>query len=123
VRGTAALAALHRPVNICRILASLAMRPVTFALLVAALSCSAGWASAEAVDPASCTAANTTSDQRIAACSEAIAASSATAHAIASAYAERGWAYEDKGQHEKAMGDVDEALRADPGSPKAFRVR
>src|SRR6266508_3180961 len=47
------------------------MRPITFALIIAALSFSVARASAQAVDPASCTAGNATSDQRIAACSAA----------------------------------------------------
>src|SRR6266545_5696659 len=99
------------------------MRPITFALIIAALSFSVARASAQAVDPASCTAGNATSDQRIAACSAAIAANRGTAQEISSAYAERALALEDKGHRDRAMSDVNEALRVDPNSATAFRVR
>ena len=42
---------------------------------------------------------------------------------MASVYAERALALEDKGQRDRAMSDVSEALRLDPNSAKAFRVR
>ena len=99
------------------------MRPALFALLVMAALPLAGRASAQAADPALCMAENTTSDQRLAACSAVIADNRATPQELARIYAERAWAYEDKGQHERAMSDVNEALRIDPISAKAFRIR
>jgi tetratricopeptide (TPR) repeat protein len=102
--------------------AGLMMRFLTYVVVIAALSSPFASASAQAVDPALCSAESSTSDQRIAACSAAIA-SGGTAQDIASAQAERAWAYHDKGQRDRAMSDVNEALRLDPNSAKAFRIR
>src|SRR5512139_3714392 len=100
------------------------MRPLTFAIfIIAAASFSVTRASAQAIDPTLCTADNTTSDQRLAGCTALIAANQGTSQEVSNAYADRGWAWEDKGQHERAMSDLNEALRIDSNNAKAFRVR
>jgi tetratricopeptide (TPR) repeat protein len=99
------------------------MRTTSLGLSLVLFIAASSAASAQTADPSLCDSIAATSSQRIASCSARIAAPQGTPQDFAYALAERAWAYEDQGQHDVAMKDIEEALRIDPGSAKAFRVR
>jgi lipoprotein NlpI len=59
-------------------------------------------------------------DARIAACANAIKSGRWRGRDIAWAYVNRGWAYEDKGDHDHAIADETEAIRLDPKNVSAY---
>src|SRR2546423_1708891 len=108
----------------CVFSARITMRSLPFLLTIVTAASLAGCpALAQSADPALCDQPNITSDQRIASCSVTVGNTQATPQQIAYALTERGWAYEDRTQHDRAMSDLNEALRLDPNSAKAWRVR
>jgi tetratricopeptide (TPR) repeat protein len=64
-----------------------------------------------------------TSDQRTSACSAIIESSSETRENLARAYGNRGVAYDNKGEYDRAVRDYDESVRFDPTSASGHRFR
>src|SRR5215468_7218949 len=55
-----------------------------------------------------------TGDAAITACTRLIASGRKTGHVLATVYARRGVAYDDKGDYDRAIADFNEAIRLDP---------
>ena len=62
-------------------------------------------------------------DQRISGCTAVIQSGSLADRSLAPAFNNRGIAYADKGQHDRAIQDFDQAIRLDPGSASLFNNR
>src|SRR4051794_32316554 len=61
-----------------------------------------------------CVGASTTPDGRVAACSAVIDSKTETGKRLAGAYCNRGEALTEKGEFDRALADLDEAIRLDP---------
>src|SRR4051794_20555991 len=82
-----------------------------------------GPASAAAQSPAQCQAPAASPDERIAGCSAIIEAGQAKERALAVAYCNRGHAFTEKKELDRATADLNEAIRIDPKYACAYSNR
>jgi tetratricopeptide (TPR) repeat protein len=69
------------------------------------------------------TCVNATGDEQIAACTRAINSGRWVGSGLGWAYINRGNAYRSKGDNDRAIADLNEAIRLDPKSAMAFNIR
>jgi tetratricopeptide (TPR) repeat protein len=62
-------------------------------------------------------------EQRLESCTALIHSAGQTRRAVVAAYNRGGIAYDDKGEHDRAIADFDEAIRLDPKSAFAYNNR
>ena len=74
-------------------------------------------------DQNNCANARLNPDAAIAACSALLRTTGESAHNIAVSYLHRGAAWEEKGDHDRAIGDFSQAIVVNPGSASAFHGR
>lgn len=69
------------------------------------------------------TCANGTDDEKVAACTRAIESGHLQGNVLAIHYRNRGLAYRNKGNDDRAVADLDTAIRIDPSFAEAYRIR
>jgi lipoprotein NlpI len=90
--------------------------PVVLAALLCAAPAEASWETCSALD-------DVPSDARIAACAAVIESAAGDKDRIATAYYNRGSAWRDRGELDKAIADYSEAISREPDHPDAYTNR
>src|ERR1700683_3224373 len=101
------------------------MRRVTAAVIVAVSIAAAGTAAAQSRDDnwARCKDFRSNPDPGIEACTAIIQAGQETAQDLAAAFTNRGTAYNDKREYDRAIQDYDQAIRLNPNYAEALSNR